>query len=198
MSIVSLISRTLPLAIVPWLLSACSAGITAEELDASYARALEATETRAFAGFANEPERLSAAVAQVERFFSNVSQESVRELTRQVYAEDAYLNDTLAAVQGAAAIEAYFVEAVSGDRALQVEFLGTAVDGVDVYVRWRMAMTAPSLNRGEPIHSHGVTQFRFDDDNRVLLHKDFWDSGSGFYEHMPVLGRVIRRLRPSH
>ncbi len=180
------------------LLGACSAGITLAELESSYEAALERSHDRAFDGFAADPDRLAEAVAGVEAFFRDASPESVRAKARALYAEDAYLNDTLAAIEGVDAIEAYFVDAVSGDRALQVTFLSTAVEDVDVYVRWRMAMTVPSLNRGEPIVSHGVTQFRFDADHRVLLHKDFWDSGSGFYEHIPVLGRIIRRLRPSH
>lgn len=198
MTIQGPLSRVCFAALLAGLLGACSAGITLAELEASYQTALERSHGRAFAGFADDPDRLADAVAGVEAFFRDASPESVREQARALYAQDAYLNDTLAAIEGVDAIEAYFIDAVSGDRALQVTFLGTAVQDIDVYVRWRMAMTVPSLNRGEPIVSHGVTQFRFDADHRVLLHKDFWDSGSGLYEHVPVLGRIIRRLRPSH
>jgi hypothetical protein len=29
----------------------------------------------------------------------------------------------------------------------------------------------------------------------VLLHKDFWDSGTGLYEQLPVLGAIVGRVR---
>lgn len=179
------------------MLTGCGSGMTAAELDASYVVALEES-----AGDARrmdeDPERLEAALAGVRQYFSDVTSASVRELTAQVYAPDAYLNDNLAALRGADAIEAYFLDAVESADVLRLEFLATSVDGIDVYVRWRMQMEVPALNRGEPMISYGMTQFRFDETGRVLLHKDFWDSASGFFEHVPVLGRVIRHLRPAH
>ncbi|MCC5886525.1 MAG: nuclear transport factor 2 family protein [Gammaproteobacteria bacterium] len=181
-----------------FLLVGCGVGMTAAQLDASYENALAATAERARGDLGDDPEALAEAVARAQRFFEAVTPERVRELAASTYAEDAYLNDTLAAVQGSAAIEAYFLEAMESADVLRVEFRSTAVDGIDIYVRWRMHMEIPALKGGEPLVSHGVSQFRFDDDLRILLHKDFWDSGSGFYEHVPVLGRVIRRLRPSH
>lgn len=179
------------------MLSGCGAGMTAAELDASYLAALEESAWHA-RRLHEDPERLEAAVAGIQEYFRDVTSASVRELTAQVYAPDAYLNDNLAAVRGADAIETYFLGAMESADVLGVEFLATAVDEIDVYVRWRMHMEIPALNRGEPMISYGMTQFRFDEADRVLLHKDFWDSGSGFYEYVPVLGRVIRRLRPAH
>jgi len=184
--------------IMTCVLAGCGAGMTAAQLDASYENALAATAERARGDLGDDPEALAEAVGRAQRFFEAVTPERVRELAASTYAEDAYLNDTLAAIQGAAAIEAYFLEAMESADVLRVEFRSTAVDGIDIYVRWRMHMEVPALKGGEPMVSHGVSQFRFDDDLRILLHKDFWDSGSGFYEHVPVLGRVIRRLRPSH
>jgi len=179
------------------LLAGCGAGMTAAELDASYRNALEESAPNA-RPMDEDPERLEAAVAGVREYFSDVTSASVRELTAQVYAPDAYLNDNLAALRGADAIETYFLDAMESADILRVEFLATAVDGIDVYVRWRMHMEIPALNRGDPMLSYGMTQFRFDEAGRVLLHKDFWDSGSGFFEYVPVVGRVIRHLRPAH
>jgi len=170
-------------------------GMPAAELDASYEAALAETRERAFAGFGADRERLARAVGRVQAYFADVTAESVRASTREVYAPDAYLNDTLAAVRGAGEIEAYFLETTANAEVVRVEFLSTAVDGVDVYVRWRMHIEASALAGGEPITSYGVTQFRFDRENRVLLHKDFWDAAGGFYEHLPVIGRFIRGAR---
>ena len=120
---------------------------------------------------------------------------SVREQTAAVYAPDAYLNDTLAGIDGAARIENYFHHTMQKTRVLNVRFIDRAQTGIDWFVRWEMTVEHGSLAGGEPVLSYGVTQFRFDKQGRVLLHKDFWDAGTGLYEHLPVLGSVIRRLR---
>ena len=58
-----------------------------------------------------------------------------------------------------------------------------------------MTVAVDGLNGGKPVITYGVTQFRFDADGRVLLHKDFWDSGTGLYEQLPVLGTIVGRVR---
>jgi hypothetical protein len=40
-----------------------------------------------------------------------------------------------------------------------------------------------------------VTLLRFDRAGRVVLHQDFWDPAAGFYEHLPVLGPVLRWIK---
>lgn len=177
------------------LVAACGGGIPAAELDRSYEKVMADTEDRAYAGFDESPDRLEAAVARVQRYFADVTPESVRELTRETYAPDGYLNDTLAAIRGADRIEAYFLDTMERADVVRVEFLGAAVDGIDVYVRWRMHVEASALARGEPVVTYGVSQFRFDDELRLLVHKDFWDSGGGFFEHLPFIGRFVRGVR---
>jgi hypothetical protein len=58
-----------------------------------------------------------------------------------------------------------------------------------------MTVAADGLNGGKEVVTYGVTQFRFDADGRVLIHKDFWDSGTGLYEQLPVIGGAVRRVR---
>jgi hypothetical protein len=58
-----------------------------------------------------------------------------------------------------------------------------------------MRVEHDALAGGKPVLSYGVTQFRFDKEGRVLLHKDFWDSGTGLYEQLPVLGGILGRIR---
>ena len=40
----------------------------------------------------------------------------------------------------------------------------------------------------------GITHLRFNKAGRVVLHQDFWDTGLGFYQHIPVLGRVVQSI----
>ena len=182
------------LALVALLQGCAGAGVTAADLDRSYEAALAASEPYAVTGLDQDPERLAAALARAENFFRDITPESVRALTHDTYAPEAYLNDTLAAINSAEAIEEYFYETAQRDDAVRVEFLSHAVSGIDVYVRWRMTIEASRLS-SEPLSSYGMSQFRFDEQNLLLIHKDFWDSGGGFFEHLPVIGRAIRSIR---
>jgi len=164
------------------------------ELNASYERALERTAPLAVTLVpGSEAER--RAFGGIQRYFTGMTADSVREQTASVYAPQGYLNDTLVGIDGADRIEAYFSHTMERARVLNVEFLDKAPAGTDWYVRWRMTVAADGLNGGEEVITYGVTQFRFDEAGRVLIHKDFWDSGTGLYEQLPGLGRVIGRVR---
>lgn len=164
------------------------------DLNASYERALERTAPLAVT-LVPGSEQEQQAFAAVQRYFAGMTVASVREQTASVYAPGGYLNDTLVGIEGADRIEAYFSHTMERARLLNVEFLERAPVGTDWYVRWRMTVAADGLNGGEEVVTYGVTQFRFDAVGRVLIHKDFWDSGTGLYEQLPVIGGAVRRVR---
>ena len=76
-----------------------------------------------------------------------------------------------------------------------MEFRQISNAGSDYYIRWEMAIESEALSPGAPIVSYGVTHFRFDDEGRVLLHRDFWDASTGLYEYLPWVGGLLERLR---
>lgn len=48
----------------------------------------------------------------------------------------------------------------------------------------------PSLAGDKLISVRGITQIRLTD--RIFYHEDFYDLGAMIYQHVPVLGRIIR------
>jgi hypothetical protein len=70
-----------------------------------------------------------------------------------------------------------------------------ARSGPDHYIRWTMIFAAPALDKGEKVHSSGISHVRFAADGRVELHQDFWDSGENFFGRLPVAGGIIGIIR---
>lgn len=174
-----------------WLAQRIDAPTPAEQL-AEYEAALSRTaDMSPPAG--SEAER--AAIEGIREFFSDVRVESVRRLARRVYAEDAYFNDTLKTLHGATAIEQYFLHTAENAESVTVEFVDISRSGTDYYFRWRMSMRVKGLGGGEPLHSFGMTHFRFNRAGQVVLHQDFWDAAGGLYEHLPLIGTLLRAIR---
>jgi len=178
-------------------ISACSKprGFSAEEMNDIYESALADTAAPVATSFAGEQAAEDAALAALRDFFAEMSAASVVADARNVYANDAWLYDNLTVVQGGQAIESYLAHAAEQTRFLRVEFLQVARDGIDYFVRWKMTMQVDALADDAPLVSYGMTQFRFNKDGQVLLHRDFWDSSTGVYEYVPVAGGLIQRLR---
>lgn len=171
-----------------------SAPTSLTDLNTSYERALARTAPLAVT-LPPGSELEQRAFGNLQRYFSGMTAASVAELTPVVYAPGGYLNDTLVGIDGADRIRAYFAHTIQRARLLRVEFLDRAPAGTDWYVRWRMTVAADGLNGGREVVTYGVTQFRFDAEGRVLIHKDFWDSGTGLYEQLPVVRGLVGRVR---
>jgi hypothetical protein len=178
-------------------LTACGrpTGPTPAQMASDYEEILLLTAPPKSAVFDNGSPEEQAALDRLEAYFAAMTAESVRDDTAAVYAADAWLYDNLAIVNGAPAIEKYFAKAAADVRALSVDFLQVTRDGPDYFLRWRMSVETEALNDGKPMVSYGITQFRFDEQGRVLVHRDFWDAATGLYEYIPGLGGLIRSVR---
>lgn len=115
--------------------------------------------------------------------------------TAKVYSADAYLNDTLVTHHGPEEIKAYFLNTADTMTQYQITVDDTVSSGNEHYVRWTMVFAAPKLNGGKPIESVGMSHVRFNSAGQVIMHQDFWDSGTNIYGQLPVLGGMIESIR---
>ena len=169
--------------------------LTQQELVEAYEQALTATEARARSDWNSDPAVLADAVGRIERYYENVTRTSVQNLTHRLYAGDAYLCDTLHIAHGADEIEAYFLKTSERVNTMQVTILDYSASGPEVYTRWRMTIAAEALDDSRPVATYGISHLRFNREGKVILHQDFWDASAGFFEHLPVLGRILQRIR---
>jgi hypothetical protein len=58
-----------------------------------------------------------------------------------------------------------------------------------------MSLRFKRLRRGVLTRSFGMSHIRFDAEDRVALYQDFWDSAAGLFEHVPVVGGLIRTIK---
>ncbi len=135
-------------------------------------------------------------IARVKRFLGEMTLERVRTETTNVYAPDAFLNDTLKTLRGSDAIRKYFEATMESAERVTATFddVTRASDGT-YYFRWVMDVRMKSVAKGETIRTIGISQIRFDERGRVLLHQDYWDSTAGLFQQVPVLGRGIRAIK---
>jgi len=135
------------------------------------------------------------AISRIENFLGHLDERTARHETEKVYAPNAYLNDTLKTIHGSPAIRDYFIKTAQGLESMIVVFDDVAVSGHNYYFRWTMDTQMKHLAKGKNVRTIGVTLARFDPQGRVLIHQDFWDSAQGVWDHVPVLGSVIRWIQ---
>lgn len=161
---------------------------------AGYQGAIAALAGRPTVAAESDAER--QAIARVKGFLANWSVSTIQEQTETVYAPDAYLNDTLKTVRGAAQIRDYFLATATNTESITVQFEDVTRGADDTYYfRWVMDVRMKKVARGESIRTPGITLIRFDAQGRVQVHQDYWDSGAGLWEHVPMLGRAIRTIK---
>ena len=59
------------------------------------------------------------------------------------------------------------------------------------YLKWRFEGTL----RGRAFSVVGVGEVQFDAQGMVVAHHDHWDAASNFYERIPILGWLLRRIK---
>ena len=128
-------------------------------------------------------------------FFSDFAPAHIRAKTRDVYAEDVYFNDTLKEIRGIEALEPYLLESAAAVESCTVDIEDVAAHQGNYYFRWTMDIRFKSIKKGKLTRSIGISHIRFDKEGKIRLHQDYWDSTSGFFQHVPFVGYLIRKVK---
>lgn len=68
-----------------------------------------------------------------------------------------------------------------------------------LFLQWDMQVRHPKLNGGRMITVNGLSQLQCrvqpDGNQRIAMHRDYFDLGQLLYENVPVLGALNRRLK---
>lgn len=131
------------------------------------------------------------AVQRFRSFYDTFSQDWLGRLG-EIYAPDFDFADPFHAVRGDLdRLRGYFARILELPQT-RFTTLDAATGSDGSYVRWRWDYT---LRAGWASHSlEGMTHLRFRD-GRVAYHRDVFDAAGGVYEHLPVVGRLVRTVR---
>ena len=123
------------------------------------------------------------------------SSEYIEKEISNVYSKNAYLNDTLKSLHNLKEIKEHFLKTSKTMTSYSVEIEDIASTDQGHYIRWTMKFSAPKLASAKEIESIGMTYVMFDQEGRAVLHQDYWDSVSGMFEHVPIIGGGIRMIK---
>jgi limonene-1,2-epoxide hydrolase len=175
---------------------AISVGIaSAGDKTMSYEEALVYTAAPEVGHVEPESEAEKAAIERFSRFIGDMEAASIGKSAQQVYAEDAYFNDTIKELTGNEAIGTYLAESLEATERVEVEVVDVARSGIDYYYRWRMDIKFRNLNNGGWARSEGMSHIRFNAEGRVVLHRDYWDAAGGLFAYMPIIGSVLQWIK---
>jgi hypothetical protein len=100
--------------------------------------------------------------------------------------------DPAHALHGRLAVKNYLRSLYASTKYIKFDYLEEQIGEHTATIVWQMTFSHTSLNSGNPVEVRGVTLIRFTD--RIYYHEDFFDLGAMLYQHVPVLGSVIRYI----
>lgn len=129
------------------------------------------------------------------KIFSDFKSGATEANIRSVYAENLYFNDTLKIVEGIDELVQYMTESAESVDGTTVEILEVIRGDEDYFIRWSMKMDLNIKGSESFSHSVGMSQLRFNEAGKITFQQDFWDSSEAFFEHIPVLGRFVKKVK---
>ncbi len=135
--------------------------------------------------------------AMLETFcaFFNKLDNTCTEKLYEVYTEDIVFSDPLHHVEGRQALEAYLAAMYENVEHCQFVYHTRQLRGNQAFVTWTMTFVHPKLAGGRTIEVEGCSALTFAEDGRVSQHRDYFDVGAMLYEHLPLMGSVVRWLK---
>lgn len=127
--------------------------------------------------------------------FENLNGDRLERRVKDAYAEDLYFNDTLVTLYSRKNLIEYLKATEEKANQVKTTILDTAQSGDDFYIRWLLEMEFDALGKTIVSRSVGMSHLRLDENGKIAVHQDFWDSATGLYAHLPLVGGLISWIK---
>ncbi len=139
--------------------------------------------------------RVSDPAAKFLTLFGDFKQGTTDIVINQLYADEFYFNDTFKTFRNRNDLAKYLKSTAQEVDLTTVDILDVSKSETDYYLRWVMHMKFTAKGREVDSRSIGMTQIRFNAEGKVILHQDYWDGAEGFYQHLPIVGYIVTKIK---
>ena len=135
---------------------------------------------------------MNPALAVFCREYQRLSGDNLQAL-RDIYAPHIHFQDPSHQLQGVESLVSYFEGLFSQVKHCRFEIEQVMEQDGEAFIRWQMRFAHPKLNGGNEVCVPGVSHLRFSE--QIDTHQDYFDLGAMLYEHIPVLGALVKTLK---
>lgn len=112
----------------------------------------------------------------------------------EIYHSNAVLIDPFGHHQGLKSIEGYFRHLLENIKHCRFDIDEPFYDGQRFAVSWVMHWSHPRVAGGKALSLPGCS-FGQVQHERIVQQRDYYDAGEMIYEHLPILGGVVRSVK---
>ena len=114
-------------------------------------------------------------------------------LLDEVYSENVTFKDPVHQIEGLSAYRRYMDNMYSNVVGCEFTYHEHWIGENSASIKWDMLFRHRKLGNGKLITVRGITHVRFTD--RIDYHEDVFDVGAMLYEHIPLLGRILLKIK---
>lgn len=133
-------------------------------------------------------------IEQFKSTYENMNASNIESI-EQLYADEIQFTDPFHCITGLDALKTYFEELYQNVESVQFKFGDCLNQNNCFFIEWHMTVRHPKLNKAQPIEVPGATLFKVNETEKVIYHRDYFDAGVMLYEHIPLLGRIIKWVK---
>ena len=123
-----------------------------------------------------------------------LAQKRAKEKLSEVYAAHIQFEDSFHRIDGINHLYHYFQSLYENVESISFDFHDDWVSDQGGVVSWTMTFVHPKLNAGQPISVEGMSKLTIEK-NLIVHHQDYFDGGALLYEHVPLMGSVVKYLK---
>ena len=135
---------------------------------------------------------MSTIIDQFSQFYQTLSVEKIDRMS-ELYNENALFQDPLHQAKGLPSIQQYFRRTMMNVSECRFSIDEVVSEQGRAFINWKMTFNHPKLNKGRETDVPGASLIKFN--QRIIYHRDYFDLGCMIYEHIPVLGKVIKKVK---
>lgn len=135
-------------------------------------------------------DQLQAALQHYVEGMSQINRKQFRKTLHELFARNVYFKDPFNEVRGLADLERVYAKLFELHPDAVLRFHLHAGSGDTGYVEWHLHYT----DKGRPIQRNGVSKLLFDEQGKVRVQMDYWDSGEHYFRRLPMIGVLLNWL----
>ena len=140
---------------------------------------------------ANQPPAPAFDLAAFKQLYKKFDKSTVNNLPN-IYSPAVVFKDPVHNLQGIAELSTYFAAFCTPEMHCEFDIINEVVAIDQAFLQWNMRYRHSGLQGGKTLTLNGGTLIKFN--TKITYHEDFYDMGAMVYQHLPILGWVVKKI----